>query len=232
MNHRLPVRIAAVLSAALLSITGCGTRVDHQAVIAGAGQGTVSLDPASIAALKAAAAGAMAAAGNHADPTRSTATGGARPAGTGSAAGPAALDSPPRGAPRTSRTAPVATGVPGAEKASTAAALTKTPDPPCTASGATLKLGQIGSFSGVAGPITASARTTLATWAQVVNAAGGISCHPVVVYQVDDGADQAKAAAAVQDLVQNKGVQGLVGVFDVLGFAGILSGVDRATALS
>ncbi len=43
-------------------------------------------------------------------------------------------------------------------------------DGKCTAAGAPLNLGQIGSFSGVLGAISASARTTLAIWAKHVNA--------------------------------------------------------------
>jgi branched-chain amino acid transport system substrate-binding protein len=100
-------------------------------------------------------------------------------------------------------------------------------DAPCATPGAPLKLGQIGSFSGVAGPITANARTAVAAWAQAVNARGGVACHPVVLYTADDGADPAKAASLVQDLVENKGVQALVGVFDAIGFPGIASAVEK-----
>src|SRR5258708_7599703 len=46
-------------------------------------------------------------------------------------------------------------------------------DEPCTGPGTPLRLGQIGAFSGVAGPIEAGARTTLATWATAINARGG-----------------------------------------------------------
>ncbi len=48
-------RFAIVALAAGLSLSACGTRVSQQDVVAGAGGSTVSLDPASIAALKRAA---------------------------------------------------------------------------------------------------------------------------------------------------------------------------------
>lgn len=107
---------------------------------------------------------------------------------------------------------------PGAVKASA--------DAPCTAKGAPISLGQVGNFTGIAGPITASARTTMAVWAKDVNARGGIACHPVVLYQQDDGSESSKSAAVVQDLVQNKKVAALVGNFVVLSMSGFRSGVE------
>lgn len=227
-------RIALVATAALLAVAGCGTRVDHSTVVAGAGGETVSLDPASIQALKA-AAGSGAAAAPAATTTQTAASAPAgqtttTKSGTNTAAAPAPQPVLNTGA--------ATVGGSKANKAGTAAAKGSTvgvaaapavpADAPCTAAGAPLKLGQIGGFSGVEGPITADARTGLATWVQATNAHGGIACHPVVLYAVDDGADPAKAAAAVQDLVENKGVQAIVGVFDPIGFPGILSGAEKA----
>jgi len=97
----------------------------------------------------------------------------------------------------------------------------------CRDPGAPLRLGQIGNFSGVGGPIAAGARIAVATWARAVNARGGVACHPVQLYSVDDGADPSRAASLVQDLVQNKGVQALVGVFSPLSFPGITSGIAK-----
>jgi branched-chain amino acid transport system substrate-binding protein len=77
-------------------------------------------------------------------------------------------------------------------------------------------LGQVGSFSGVLGPINAGGRTGLSVWANAVNAHGGVDCHPVQVYVADDGADPARTAAVVQNLVQNKKIAALVGTFTTL----------------
>jgi len=48
-------------------------------------------------------------------------------------------------------------------------------------------------------------------WVQDVNARGGVACHPVKLFQVDDGSDSSRSAAAVRDLVENKKVAALVG---------------------
>jgi branched-chain amino acid transport system substrate-binding protein len=207
----------ALLVTAVLALSACGSRVSGEEILAGAGGGTVKLDPSSVAELKsvagaAAAAPAAAAAGTAA---------GAAPVATGTTAQPPAAG--------TTATAPKTKT--GAQKnsAGTAAAAPSTTagSAPCTARGAPVKLGQIGAFSGVSGPITASARTGLATWVQDVNARGGLACHPVVLYAMDDGGDPARAAGEVQQL-QDKGVQAIVAVFDPLGFAGLRDGVEKA----
>jgi branched-chain amino acid transport system substrate-binding protein len=83
-------------------------------------------------------------------------------------------------------------------------------------------IGQVGMFSGVAGPISGPARAALAVWAKDVNARGGLACHPVAVYSADDGGDPARAAAEVQELVADHHVVALVAnlvLFSINGFA-------------
>jgi branched-chain amino acid transport system substrate-binding protein len=86
----------------------------------------------------------------------------------------------------------------------------------CTTTRAPLRLGQVGSFSGVLGPINAGGRTGLAVWAKAANARGGVDCQPVQLFVVDDGADPSRTAAAVQNLVEDKNVVALVGTFTTL----------------
>jgi branched-chain amino acid transport system substrate-binding protein len=226
------LRVAALITA-VLALSACGSRVSGEEILAGAGGGTVTLDPASVAELKSVTAGSAAA-----PAAAAAASSGTVPAAASSGTVPAAASSgtvPAAGvATGTTAQAPPTTGKtkPGkktnaAVTAQSAPAAATAASAPCTASGTPVKLGQIGAFSGVAGPITASARTALATWVQDVNSRGGLACHPVVLYALDDGADPAKAAAQVQEL-QNKGVQALVAVFDPLGFAGLRSGVEKA----
>ena len=88
-------------------------------------------------------------------------------------------------------------------------------------------IGQVGNFSGVAGPVVSPARTALAVWASAVNARGGVACHPVRLYAVDDGGDPARASAVIQDLVRNKHAQALVGNWTVLTEAGMRTAVER-----
>uniref|UniRef100_UPI0018437959 ABC transporter substrate-binding protein n=1 Tax=Sporichthya sp. TaxID=65475 RepID=UPI0018437959 len=97
----------------------------------------------------------------------------------------------------------------------------------CTTPGAPLNLGQIGSFSGVFGPITASGRTAMAVWVKHVNAAGGLACHPVNVYAVDDGGDPSRGAALIGELVSQHQVQALVGVIS-LALPRMMGAIERS----
>lgn len=81
----------------------------------------------------------------------------------------------------------------------------------CAPGGSPVVIGQVGTFSGVLGPTLANSNTALKVWAQYVNARGGVACHPVRVFSVDDGGDASKASAAVKDLVENKGAVAIVG---------------------
>ncbi len=195
-----------VLLAATLVMTACGTRVDKAEVLAGAGAGPVELPPEVLARLDAAAG-----------PTTTVAA----PASVTSVM---TARAPQRGP---SATAPVA----GAAKESSSTAPAQGAAQPaagCATPGAPVAVGQIGNFSGVGGPITSGARTAVAVWAQLVNARGGVACHPVVVHAIDDGGDATRAAAEVGRLVAEKKIVALVGTASVLSFNGLVAGVERA----
>jgi branched-chain amino acid transport system substrate-binding protein len=200
--RRAPAAIAGVLA-----LAACGTRVSHQAVVAGAATGTVSLDPASIAALRSAAA---------ADPARPRATGRSPQAAGTNAPAPAA-PTPQDGSPAAATPARRADTVvpPGKEvRAPEGAVPVGAKAPPntrCAGSLDPVAIGQVGTFSGLAGTVTAPIRTALAVWAKDINARGGLACHPVEVHSADDGGDPAKAAAEVQELVTDHHVVALVG---------------------
>ncbi|MGQ0467956.1 MAG: ABC transporter substrate-binding protein [Sporichthyaceae bacterium] len=219
LRRHVPV---VLVLASVLTLSACGSRVSGEEVLAGAGGGTVKLDDASIAELKAASAAAPAVASADV------------PAADGAAAAPAGVSpgvvNPKPGAPGTPAAgAGVKPGkaAPAAKSAAAPAGTAVTASTKCTGPGAPIKLGQVGAFSGVAGPITANARTALAAWAQDVNARGGIACHPVQIFAVDTGADPARASAQIQQLVKDKGVVALVGVFDAIGFKGVQSSAER-----
>lgn len=225
--RRVPV--VALALASVLALSACGSRVSGEEVLAGAGGGTVRLDDASIAELRTAAADTPAAPSSAEETAAesSTTAADAPPAGASTGVVNAKPGAP--GTPAAAKGAKAA--LPAAKKGTTTTtATTAQPGSPaqCTGPGVPLKLGQIGSFSGVTGPITANARTALAAWAQDVNARGGIACHPVELFAVDDGGDPARGSALVAQLVQDKKVQALVGTFDALGFKGILTAAEKA----
>jgi branched-chain amino acid transport system substrate-binding protein len=88
-------------------------------------------------------------------------------------------------------------------------------------------LGQIGHFSGVVGPLTQGARVGLAVWAQDVNARGGLDCHPVQLFQLDDGADPSRTAANIAALVTDKHVGAIVASFSALAVAAVKQGAEK-----
>jgi branched-chain amino acid transport system substrate-binding protein len=98
----------------------------------------------------------------------------------------------------------------------------------CSAPLDPVAIGQVGTFSGAAGPITVPARTALAVWAQDVNTRGGLACHPVTVYSQDDGGDPSKAAYEVQQLVADHHVIALVANIVVLSINGFAPAVESA----
>lgn len=98
---------------------------------------------------------------------------------------------------------------------------------PCPANLPSIRFGQVGAFSGVAGPLTASGRTGLAVWAKAVNATGGLACRRVEIFSVDDGADPGRTAAAVADLVHNKRVVAMVATMAELTQASLKSAAER-----
>jgi branched-chain amino acid transport system substrate-binding protein len=96
----------------------------------------------------------------------------------------------------------VAAGAPAAAGGATA---------PCPKVLAPVVLGQTSPSSGIIGASTFNMRAGLALWAQAVNAAGGVQCHPVQLYQMDDAADPARVTSNLNDLVNNKHAIAIVG---------------------
>ncbi|MBA3745538.1 MAG: ABC transporter substrate-binding protein [Sporichthya sp.] len=199
--------VAAVLLAATLLVSGCGTRASEDEVLAGVSTGPVQLDQTSLDQL---AAGAQVPGGAPTTNVPGTVDTGTVP---GTVTTPGTTDTSTITTPGTK---PAASGT-----------TAQTADGKCTGQGAPLNLGQIGSFSGVLGAISASARTTLAIWAKAVNARGGVACHPVTVFAADDGADPSRGAAAAQDLIVNKKVSSIVGVFTPLSMPAILPVIEK-----
>lgn len=79
------------------------------------------------------------------------------------------------------------------------------------ASGTPIVLGAIGSFSGPNASSTAGAEQVVKAWADSVNAAGGISGHPVKLIVKDDGNNLAAGVTAMKELVQQDHVVAIIG---------------------
>jgi branched-chain amino acid transport system substrate-binding protein len=89
-------------------------------------------------------------------------------------------------------------------------------------------LGQIGTFSGVAGQIAAGARAAMALWAKQTNARGGLACHPVQLYSADDAGDPARAASAAKQLIADHHVVAFVGNYVPFSVSGFRSQIEQA----
>jgi branched-chain amino acid transport system substrate-binding protein len=203
--------------AALSLLTGCGTRMSHSDVVAGVDGSPVKLSSDSVAELKQAAAApaaAVAAASVGAAPAaEAVAPRGAAMTAGGAAGAPTVAVGPAKPAPAAKTSGPAA---PAAALASAA----------CTQPLAPVSIGQVGTFSGVAGSITGPARVALAVWARAMNIHGGLACHPVQVYASDDGGDAGRAAAQEHDMVHQHHVVAFVGTMLPLSIAGFRPAVE------
>lgn len=214
MTSRRPAAMLAVVLSLVTVLSGCGTRASDAEVRAGAeNSGAVTLDQASLDQLRAAAGAPAAAAPLSAGagavdglpaPTSAGTTGRTGPTAAGTSAG-STVEKPTGGTGGTAATVDTAR---------------------CTAAGAPVALGQVGTFSGLAGPIAGDGLAAMAVWAKEVNARGGLACHPVTLLVRDDGGDPARAAAAVKDLVA-RGVVAFVGNITALSQAGFLPEIKR-----
>ena len=188
MNMRRTHVLAFV--AVMVAVAACGTRIPRSEVIASVNQ--VPGQP-----------------GTGGDAGGSTG-GGAVP-GTNGAPGSSAVAGSGTGATATSGGA----GAPPVPGASGPASRTGTgPRGNTTAvAGASREpvvIGQIGTFSGLAGALFGPAQAGLQVWVKSVNARGGLAGHPVVLYSQDDQASTSRTSAIARDMIQNKKIQAFV----------------------
>ncbi len=81
------------------------------------------------------------------------------------------------------------------------------------ASGSTIKLGNVGSYSGVIGAVFAGAKPALGVWENYINAHGGLNGHPVHIYFGDDGGDPSTSVSVIEQEVTQDHVIAFVGNF-------------------
>jgi branched-chain amino acid transport system substrate-binding protein len=206
--------VLGALITAVLVTTGCGTRIERADILAAEGHSAAA--PAEVAVNDTAPVSAVAlpasdgptpvatAAQTPAVVSRSTAS--TSPTASG---GTVAV---PAGTPRAANTATTS-----AAAGTTSPAVATAPAPGaagpkgCAKAGSPIVIGQVGGFSGIVSNVLLPARAGMQVWVSDINARGGIACHPVKLFQVDDGSDSSRSAAAVRDLVENKKVVALVG---------------------
>jgi branched-chain amino acid transport system substrate-binding protein len=98
---------------------------------------------------------------------------------------------------------------------------------PCTAPLDPIRIGQVGTFSGLVGQTTGRHKEGLALWAAAINATGGLQCHPVQVIAVDDQNDPQRTASVTEDLIVNKKVTAIVGSAMPISFAAMVPSLEK-----
>ena len=197
--HRPGALVAAVL--AVVALAACGTTVSRDEIERAAGLGAV--------------------AGSTRGAAAATATGEPGPASntdlTAAATGPAGATA-------------AASGGAGGTAAATAGAVAAGGSGPAGSQAANLspiKLGHIGTYSGLLGAIFAGGQEMVQVWANWVNTHGGLNGHPVQVVMADDGGDPSRNLALTRDMVENQGVIAFVGNIVPLSLTGSKSYLEQ-----
>ena len=186
---------AAVLVGAVVLTSGCGSRTPLAEIVAAEGNAPTATVETPTGPAGSGAVAAPGAVETGAIAPATTATGSSAPTGTTATAAPGAAK------PVAGQANKPAAGTPAT--AQQPAACTKALEP--------IRIGQIGGWTGIVGNILSPSRLAMQVWVKDVNARGGVACHPLQLFQVDDGSDPSRSAAAVQDLMQNKKVVAIVG---------------------
>lgn len=205
-----------LVAAGAVLLSGCGSRITEAEFAAfdaadgaGAAQGTSDL---SVAGADPSALGGI----DQVPGSASTGTVGTVP-GTGGAAAPAAADA------KSNSSTSATTG------ATPAAAGAKVPVAAgCAKQGPPVTIGQVGSFSGLAGATFVGGVKAPYVWVNYMNARGGLGCHPIRFIQVDTQSNPALTQAAIDRLVNKEGAIALFGNLVPLEIAGFISGLEKA----
>ncbi len=166
-------------------------------------------------------------------PTDGAATGSVDPdtplesAGSGPLTAPSGASAAPAAKPATGSTVTTAAGGQPAKTGTTQGKATNGAPAACTQKLAPIRLGQTLAASGLVGAAIGNLRQGVALWAKAVNAAGGVQCHPIEVYSMDDGSDSARVASNVNELVKNKKVVALIGTGAVFPDASLKASAEQ-----
>jgi branched-chain amino acid transport system substrate-binding protein len=90
-----------------------------------------------------------------------------------------------------------------------------------------VKLGEIGTYSGLLGAIFAGGQQAIQAWGKYVNAHGGLNGHPVQITTADDGGDPSRNLQLTRGMVENQGVIAFVGNIVPLSIGGSQSYLEQ-----
>lgn len=221
-------RMIRLLVIGFLTASACGTRVEH-----GEARSTNTPPPSAGASVPVAAQPIQAASGVSAPQANSaTAPEAAAPVGTATTmhavggsrqAAPASQAAPGSSRPTGSAApAPSSAASSGGSQAGPSGLAPGVPAPgapsptPADGTRTPLVIGTIGTLSGPIGSVVVGGVEAIQMWAKAINARGGLNGHQVKHIAADDGGDQARHRALVQEFVENKKVLAFVGNPEVL----------------
>jgi branched-chain amino acid transport system substrate-binding protein len=187
----MPGQAASLLAVLIFSVmlAGCGSRVSHQAIVS-AGRQLVSTQSAQ---------------SNSAEPT------GVVFGDTSSSGATTGLSSTTTTSPGT--IGPTGSSVVVAPSSSGQTSTGSDAAGSAQAVGSTINLGNVGTYSGLAGAVFGGAVPALQVWEKYINANGGLNGHPVHIFIEDDGGDPSTSVTDVQQEVTQDHVIAFVGNF-------------------
>ncbi|GAA0603425.1 hypothetical protein GCM10009547_01240 [Sporichthya brevicatena] len=201
-------KFVAALTATTLLMTACGNRLEETELMqAQRGEVAGAVANAGSDQTGGVVAGAVPGAVDTPTGTSNAAAGAAPAATTAPGAGSAGMPASGAGTTNPGTTNPGG-GKPGQNKGGGTSGATS--PAACTGSSSTIHIASIGQQSGVIGAVVQDGPRTVAAWAAMINANGGLNCHPIKYTIADDGGDPAKHQALVQQLVEQQGVSAFV----------------------
>lgn len=233
--------LVGALAAAALGLAACGTRVTDEAIdraeagspgVSGFGTGSQTTDGSG--------AGGQGLAGTGGTATGSTGTGtgmigSGSTSGTAGQAGSGSTGTAGVGGSSSSGGASTTTGsgdggrggsgAPSGPKPSGAGGSSTGQAVKCAKSGPAIKLGQLGTFTGVIAASVGQSKQAMQVWAAYQNANGGVACHPIKLTQIDDQSDPTVANSGAKSLINDTKVAALVGTFSPIAMSGVRDGV-------
>jgi branched-chain amino acid transport system substrate-binding protein len=203
---------ALLIGSVALGLTGCGSAVPKERLLADSRGGDVPVALTQSGAAQSGAAAAPAAA-----PQSSVAA-------TSGETGPTV--GKPRELPTAADTA--SAGTPTTTKAAKKAGAQTVSAPTCTAPRSEIAIGTVGATSGFIGASLRPGVDGIKAWVADTNARGGLACHPIKYYVADDGGDPARNAALTEQMVSERHVIAMLFSSDPLSAQGGKSILERA----
>jgi len=223
--------VALLVASSVLLLSGCGTRLTHDAIrAAGPAQTqTLSGDAAAAGTTGGATSGGLV--GGTSGPAVGATTGVVTPGTTGAVVG--GSTGAVSGTSGTTGGTSGTSGSTGAARPAASADIMNLPifggNGACTpATGSTVKLGNVSTLSGVLGELFSPVVPALQTFVKSQNACGGLNGHRIELVLGDDQGDPSTAVSVAQRQIQNDHILAFLGNIQVLTVDAMVDVVNKS----